>query len=210
METILPQIIFTLSMGIFLLAIFMHVVRQNTTLVNLYLVQSLALSFLLILFAMQNNEQILFLTAFLTIVIKVILAPAFFYRLINKEEVHFTSSAYLSTPLTLISIMAITGFAYSPILNSLHAPLIVSSIFISLFLIINRKGALSQIIGVLSLENGIVLLAALLQLRQSFILELGITFDIVIWILIAAIFITMLHKQFGSIDISKMNKLKEE
>ena len=84
METILPQIIFALSVGIFLLTIFMHAVRQNTTLVNLYLLQSLLLSFLLILFAIERKEQMLFITAFLTILIKVSVAPAFFYRLINK------------------------------------------------------------------------------------------------------------------------------
>jgi len=68
----------------------------------------------------------------------------------------------------------------------------VATIMISLFLIINRKGALSQMLGILSLENGIVSFALFAGLEQNPGLQLGITFNILIWIIIATVFISMI------------------
>ncbi len=85
----------------------------------------------------------------------------------------------------------------------------VATIMISLFLSINRKGALSQMLGILSLENGIVSFALSAGLEQNPGLQLGITFNILIWIIIATVFISMMFRQFGSLDVTTMKKLTE-
>jgi hydrogenase-4 component E len=89
-------------------------------------------------------------------------------------------------------------------------PLALAAIFISIFLSINRRGALSQIIGVLSLENGIIALTAFLGITESSGLDIGVSFDIAVWVVIAALFLSMMYKQFGSLDVSKLKELKEE
>ena len=86
----------------------------------------------------------------------------------------------------------------------------LASLLISLFLIVNRKGALSQIIGVLSLENSIVAFVFFAGLEQSPTLQLGMMFDITVWIVIATVFISMINKHFGSINVTEMNYLKED
>ena len=88
--------------------------------------------------------------------------------------------------------------------------LAVAMMLISVFLIINRKGALSQMIGVLSLENGIVSFACLAGLEQTPGLQLGIIFDILVWVIIATVFASMVYKQYGSLDVTAMTHLKEE
>ena len=121
-------------------------------------------------------------------------------------------------PLTLIAVAAIAAAAHSrvfgPLVNSVPAnqrllSLALSSLFISLFLIVNRKGALSQIIGILSLENSILVFAFFAGLEQSPALQIGILFDIFVWLIIATVFISMLYKHFGSLDVTKMKHLKD-
>jgi len=68
---------------------------------------------------------------------------------------------------------------------------------------------LSQIIGILSFENSIVVFAVFANLEQSAALQLGIVFDIFIWIMIASVFISMLYKHFGTLNVSSMKNLKD-
>ena len=81
--------------------------------------------------------------------------------------------------------------------------------FLSLFLIINRKSALSQIVGILSLENSIVAFAIFAGLEQSLSLQIGILFDISVWLIIATVFMSMMYTHFGSLDVTDMKKLKD-
>ncbi len=228
----LAFITITLDMVMFLLTVFMHTMRKNEILVSLYLLQSLALSIFLTATSFEGNllsgipenfDLFLFFAAGLTLIVKVIFAPALFFRLTKRYRYYFSSDTYLDTPWTLVSALVISFFSYflmslhlpsanfasvSPILG--YSPLHLAGILLSLLLIVNRKDALSQILGILALENWIVFIAALSGLRHTFGLELAITFDILVWIIIALAFIAMVERHFGSMNVSGMTHLKEE
>ncbi|MBI2577941.1 MAG: hypothetical protein HYV77_03865 [Candidatus Wildermuthbacteria bacterium] len=220
MSIFLSPIFLSIPIIAFLSVIFMNLARRNEVLINLYILQSLAVFLGLLKMAFQHAEISLILVAALTIVVKGVAAPMFFYHLVKKQKVQSSATAYLSTPLTLLVLMGLTVFAYSKQFDSVaflagnglgaYLPLVFSSILISLVLIINRKGAFSQIIGILSLENSIVLLASFIGLQYPISLELGILFDIAVWVVVATVFIALLHKHFGSLNVTDMKRLKEE
>lgn len=204
--TILPSITFFAAL-IFLLALLMNLVRKNTTLVWLYLFQSLATGLALVALASAQDATGLFIAAILTLATKAIMAPAFLLWLIRRYSAHFSASSYLSLPLSLLALAGITAFSYSFLSASVPAfseergvPLLIASVFIAFFLMINRRGALAPIVGILALENGIVLIASVLGVEHSLGLEVAIAFDIAIWIAIAAGFLTMMYRQFGTLD----------
>ena len=139
-------------------------------------------------------------------------------KLIKKHNLKFLLKKYVSLPVTLIIVAILTLFAHSkvfePLVNNIPAngqflSLALSAFFISFFLIINSKGAISQIISVLSFENSIVIFAFFAGLEQTFALQIGILFDIFIWIIVATVFISMIYKHFGSFDVTKMKELKD-
>jgi len=213
------QIFLQFLLGImFLTIIFLHLSKKNFLASIAYGLQSLVImSFFLNSFFETNNLTIL-LVVFLILIVKVVLAPLFFIRLIKKNALAFSVSTYLNTPLTIISIAILTFIAYYqkffPLTNIVPADqdslsLALSAIFLSLLLIINRKGALSQILGVLSLENSIVAFVIFAGLEQNPALQIGIIFNIGIWILIATIFMSMILKHFGTLNVSSMNNLKD-
>jgi len=202
----------------FLTIIFLHLSKKNFSASIAYGLQSLVImSFFLNSFFETNNLTIL-LVVFLTLIVKVVLAPLFFIRLIKKNALAFSVSTYLNMPLTIISIAILTFIAhdqkFSPLTNIVPVnqdslSLALSAIFLSLLLIINRKGALSQILGVLSLENSIVAFVIFAGLERNPTLQIGIIFNIGIWILIATIFMSMILKHFGTLNVSSMNNLKD-
>ncbi|MDO8558770.1 MAG: hypothetical protein Q7R84_00350 [bacterium] len=191
--------------------------KKNSQLVSLYAGQSILTVALLYFSSPDGLPYYLALTLLITLIVKVLAAPYFFMKFIKKSQMKFASNVYLNTPLTLMAIAALIVIAFSqfkPLTaaapgNENSLLLSIAIIFISFLLIINRKGALSQIFGVLSLENGIVSFAALAGLEETFSLRIGIIFDISVWIIIATIFVSMIHKQFGSLDVTTMKHLKD-
>jgi len=167
---------------------------------------------------LETKSISLFFVAFLVFVIKVIITPIFIVKLIKKHQLKFLVSTYTSMPVTLVVVTILAIIANSSFLvpltsiipsNQQSLSLALSSLFISLFLIINRKGALSQIIGVLSLENSIVAFAFFAGLEQTLALQIGIIFDIFVWMVIATVFISMIYKHFGTLNVSEMQHLKD-
>lgn len=203
---------------IFLTVVFLHISKKDFGAVIAYGLQSLAMVAILFSYFLQTHDISLLYMAAMILLVKVILAPIFFVRLIKKHALIFSVSTYLNTPLTLIVIAALTAMAHShkfiPLTSIVPAnhdilALALSTIFLALFLVINRKGALSQIIGILSFENAILAFGIFAGLEQSFGLQMGIIFDIFLWLIIATVFVSMLYKHFGSLNVTSMKHLTD-
>jgi len=198
--------------------VLLHIVKKKSVLAVIYGIQSFAIVLLLMCSSLHTGAVSLLLIALLVLVVKVILAPLFITRLIKKHNMKFLVGTYANTPLTLIIVAVFVAIAHSkaflPLVDIIPAnrellSLVLSALFISLFLLVNRKGALSQIIGVLSLENSIVAFGLLAGLEQTPALQIGIIFNLSVWIVIATIFISMIYKHFGSLDVTEMTHLKD-
>ncbi len=212
------QLLLVLESLIFLLAVFLHLSKKNKTLIVIYSLQSLALIALLVGIGIVEDAQGLLLAAGLTFVTKVVLAPIIFTRAIKHLDDRILTGSYLSTPLTLIVVLILLLLAYSDAFAPLAAlsahgsdivHLAFAGIIVSLFLTINRKGIVHQIIGVLSMENGIVALASIIGLEHTFAIELGIIFDVLMWTVGAAVFIALIHRHFGTLDTSVIKDLRD-
>ena len=202
----------------FLTLVSLHLTKKNFIATVSYAIQSSVIVLILLNSFFETKNIYIFIVILATLIVKVILAPLFFNRLIKKNAVVFSASTYLNAPLMLIIIAALTFIANSQKLtpltgivpgNQVLLSLALSSILLSLFLIINRKGALSQILGILSLENSILAFAIFAGLEQSIGLQIGVVFDIFIWIIIAFMFMSMVYKHFGSHDVTSMKNLKD-
>ena len=219
MNPLSSQFLFFLETVLLASVIFMYLTRKNFTVIFLYTIQSLIISGSLFYASLLEPSLLLMVAAIMTFLIKVIIAPFFFFRLIKKHRLQFSVSTYLNSPMTLIILALLIAFPYSRFFKPLAiiSPangdallLAMSMIFISIFLTINRKGALSQMAGILSMENAIVSFAYVSGLETTAAAQVGILFIIFIWIIIASVFASMIYHYFGSLDVSEMKHLKEE
>jgi len=203
---------------IFLTLVVMHLTKKNFVAVVAFSVQSFVLTLLFFASFLETNNASILLMVFFTLLIKVILAPMFFLRLIRENHLSFSVNTYLSMPITLVIIAVLTFMAHSskfvPLTQIVptHQVLLsiaLSSIFIALFLIVNRKETISQILSVLSLENSIVVFIIFAGLEQSPNLQIGILFNIFVWIMIATVFVSLVYKHFGSSNVTTMKNLTD-
>ncbi|MHB8828135.1 MAG: hypothetical protein ACYC6Q_01150 [Syntrophales bacterium] len=207
-----------LAMTIFLTTIFSHIVKRNIIITAVYGIQSSAIVLLLFRSFLETKSAAMLFIVILVAAIKVFLALRFFSGFVKKYETGLSSSAYLNLPLTLIVVAALSAFAHSRLFmplstivpgNAALLSLSIAGMLISLLLMINRKGVLSQIIGVLSLENAIVEFGLFAGLEQSPVLQLGIMFNILVWLIITTVFSSMIYRHFGTLETAAMKSLKE-
>jgi hydrogenase-4 component E len=207
------QLIFALV--IFLTVVIMNVAKKNNTLVTSYLIQSVMLVTLLGIKAFHEASFEVGLVAAVLFFIKVIIAPQVLRRVLHRSKAHLSASTYLNVPMTLLSMILLCIFAQSDIFSpfaSLTPPLrilLIGGMLISFFLTINRKGAISQIVGVLSLENCIFAFGYFLGLEQSAALEIGMLFDVFFWLIISSIFVRMILTHYGTLDVTELKALKK-
>ena len=195
----------------------LHLAHKNRNEALLYAVQSLAVVALLAYPLFGHFSAALLAVAVLTLLVKVVAAPLFFMRLVRRHDIKLTAKTYANVPATIALIVLILVLAGSGIFapvtdivpeNRDFLKFALAAIFVSLLLMINRRGALSQIVGVLSLENAIVAFAVLAGLEQSAVLQAGIIFDITMWLVVAVTMVSLVYRHHGSLDISKLKRLK--
>ncbi len=218
MDFLSPQILFFLETIIFVSVVALHLVKNKKTAVSAYIIQTAVLATLLISSYIGEASPLLYIALAATIAIKLVITPYFFFMLMRKHQLTFLVGSYCPMPLTLIIITALTALTRSTIfkeltlLNPIGQEFLLvpfATILISLFLIINRKGIFSQMLGYLSLENGIISFALFAGLEQNPGLQLGITVSILVWIIMATILASLIFRQFGSLDASEMKRLTD-
>lgn len=219
MESMLLQFALSLDLVAFVAVVLLHLVKSTKYTLRLYALQSAAVAGVLIILGISEGERGLVAIGFITLFAKVIVAPFFFSRLVRRFGHLIASASYLSTPATLAVLLGLIVFSASSTFSSLWTVSSVTpDVFIfnvamvlsAIFLLINRRGALAQIIAVLVLENSIVLFALFLGVKQTFALEMGIMFDVVLWMIIAYAFLVLVYRHFGSLDTREMRHLTED
>ena len=77
------------------------------------------------------------------------------------------------------------------------------------FLMINRRKAITQVLALLTMENGVMLAAIVLTTYgMPLVVEIGVFFDVVIAVMVLGILVFRIRETFASMDVSKLNELR--
>jgi hydrogenase-4 component E len=216
-ESLFPQLS-TLGSSVVLLFGIMLLWRKSLrAYIDAFQWQSAALAVMFVMIGYFDHDSKLFVVAVFFFVLKVLILPHYLKRMEKRfsdqrEErpyVNIVTSlvlcaflvilAYVITrPLVLVSTMSTRG----------GLPLAMGLIFVGLFTVVTRKKALTQILGFLVMENGVVLLAALATFGIPLIVELGVFLDVLMGFLVMQVFVYHIHDTFESIDIDQLTELK--
>lgn len=212
MRLVIPEFALTLAAAVFLLAVLLDVLHKTRTVIWLYLLQSLALAALMVVVGHANGIEHLYAAALLTLVVKVILLPWGLLRTIRVINASEAVSTHVSMPVSVAVSAVIAAVAFGLVqrftgladgMDSILA-LSVATVLTSLFLIINRKGVHSQMVGLLSIENGITVATLTVAGSFPFVVEIGVLFDLCMWSLIAVLFLYKIHETFGSVSTAHL------
>ena len=207
---------------VLVLQIMMVAQRGLVTNIRAFGVQSFLLACIGVTIAYFNHAPHIYAAAALTLVFKAILLPLILERLVAKIEIRQEIEPFINIPISVLVSGLLTLLAYV-VAESFHRPdeargaaslghntlaVAIALFLIGFFMMINRRKALTQVLGLLCLENGILLAAISLTYGMPLIVEIGIFFDVLVAALLLAILIFRIRETFDSMDVSRLSRLK--
>lgn len=207
------------AIGILLTAISINALGRIESWITAYTLNSWLLSILIFFVAVKNPEHHLFLASTLTLASKGVLLPFFLKSIVGqiKGTRTHTIETYLSNSVSLIISGIIIAIVYVSLgkgifvtgFSSFVLKISVAVILIGLFIMITRKSAITQIIGLLFMENGVFLAGFSLTFGMPTIVELGVVFDLLMIVIIMGVFMVQIKHKFSSTtsDVADMDQL---
>jgi len=206
------------AVGMLLMSMLAMTTTRIGQLLNAFALQSLLLAALAFIVASATGHTEIYIMGIVTIGVKVVTIPWFMRyttaRIKTGREVDSNIGIPASLLLSAVLIM-ISYFVTDPLVDSLGTitrnclALSMSVILIGLFMMVTRRKAMTEAVGLLMMENGLFLGVMSISYGMPLIVELGIFFDVLMAVVIIGIFALRISKTFDSIDTSFMRRLKD-
>jgi len=219
MTGVVAQLINLFAATMLLLAFAMISQRRILSLIHLFTMQGATLVASTAVVGYVTHQPHLYVSAGLTLVLKVILIPWILHRIIDRLNVRWDVETLINIPTTMLIGILLVIFAFNlalPIsqLSSSIARgtlgIALACMLLSFMMMITRSKAVPQIIGFLSMENGLFFAATAATYGMPMVVELGIALDVLVGILILGVFLFQIRERFDSLDIRHLEKLKED
>jgi hydrogenase-4 component E len=212
------QLLNTCAALLLLLSFAMLSQRRVVTLVNLLALQGALVCCATLLVAWRTGQIHLYVSAALTLGLKVIFLPWLLHRLIRRLEVYWDTEALINPSGTMLIAILVVVFAFGlaqPI-SALASTatrntigIAVAVILLAFLTMITRRKAMSQVVGFLSMENGLFFGAMSATYGMPMIVELGVALDVLVAMLVLGVFFFQIREQFDSLDLHHLESLKE-
>jgi len=192
--------------------------RRVVNLVNLLALQGTLLLVATLLLARRTGQPHLYVSALLTLALKVVFLPWLLHRLIRRLQVYWDSESLLNIPVTMLVgvLVVVFSFGLAQPISALASTATRNSIGIALAVVllsfltmITRRKAMSQVVGFLSMENGLFFGAMSATYGMPMIVEFGVALDVLVAVLVLGIFFFQIREQFDSLDLHHLESLRE-
>jgi len=216
---IAAQINSVLAALILLTAFGLLVQRRISGLLHIFAWQGLFLSVSTAIVGYTAGLHHLYISALLTLILKVFALPYILYVLIHRLKIHKEVEDIVNIPTTMLIGVALVIFSYhltapirelSTLVTRSTLAVALATVMLGLLMMITRKKAVTQIIGFLALENGLFFAATSATYGMPLVVELGVALDLLIAAFIFGIFFFQIRTTFDSLDLKEMEKLKED
>jgi hydrogenase-4 component E len=160
----------------------------------------------------------LYISAVLTLMLKVIFIPWMLKREVIQTNMHRDIEALHNKTMVMMSGASLMVFSYYVLHPIVHttAPVMLNALAVSLsvvllgmLLMISHRQAIAHVVGFMSIENGLFFAAIIATKGMPMVVELGIAFDVLVAAVLFGIFFLHIRTSIDSLDVDLLNKLNE-
>jgi hydrogenase-4 membrane subunit HyfE len=198
-------------------ALFSVTIRGLVAGVWLLVVQSALLALVAAVMAVSSGAGHMWAAALLTLVVRAAAVPAVLLWILRAVALRRETRPLLSTRHGLILAVALTLVAFFaagrlelsdafPARDAL--PVSLALIFIGLLLMVTRRKAVSQLIGLITIENGIFLAGLIATLGMPLFVEIGIFFDLLVAVGVTAVLTLRINEHFDTMNTDQLRRLR--
>jgi hydrogenase-4 component E len=208
-----------LCAGALVLASFMLLYQDRLAgLINTFALHALVVSISVAWQAHIQSAPHLYVTAAIALGIKALVIPLALHRIIRRLGIHRTIEPVVSVGQTMlagIGLVALSVMVMLPVtaqagtLAREDLAFALSVILLGLLMMISRRNAVSQVIGFMSIENGLIL-AATGAKGMPLVVEISVAFSILVALIVIGIFLFRIRERFETVDIHLLHEHRGE
>jgi hydrogenase-4 component E len=151
-------------------------------------------------------------TASLAFVVKGLVIPIFLHRLVRRLAIHRSVETVVGIGITMLLGIALVALAVQVTMPvAARSPLVwedlafaLSVVMLGLLLMITRRNAVSQVVGLLALDNGLMLAAAGAR-SMPFLIELSIAFSALVALIVFGVSLFRIRERFDTVDVQLLD-----
>jgi hydrogenase-4 component E len=166
--------------------------------------------------AFVQDAPHLYVTAAIALVFKAIIIPVALHRMIRQLGIHREIETVVGIGPTMLAGIGLVALAMvvmlrvTPEANPLareDLAFALSVLLLGLLVMITRRNAVSQVVGFMSLENGLVL-AATGAKGMPLVVEISVAFSILIAFIVIGVFLFRIRERFDTVDVRALDDFK--
>ena len=204
--------------GLVLVSFMLLYQDRMSGLVNIFALHAVVVSLSVAWQAYIQEAPHLYITAAIALGVKAFVIPLALHRIIVRLGIHKTIEPVVGIGLTMlagIGLVALSIMVMLPItaqagtLAREDLAFALSVILLGLLMMVSRRNAVSQVIGFMSIENGLIL-AATGAKGMPLVVEISVAFSILVALIVIGIFLFRIRERFETVDIHQLHEHRGE
>ena len=204
---------------VLVISILMAGCRRLETMVRLFVVQSFGLVLIMLFAGIISHSKDTLLISGITFFGKCFLIPWILMFVLQKIKINREVETYIGLPTSMLLICCLIALVFQlttnievmkgvQVLSTNLLSASISTILIGLFIMMTRKKAFAQIMGLYIMENGILALTVDTIFEMPLVVEMGIFLDLLIGVLVMGIWVYRIKQSFDTINVEELRTLK--
>jgi hydrogenase-4 component E len=186
-------------------------------LLNIFALHATVLALSVAWQAYVQDAPHLYITAVIALAVKAIIIPVALHRIIARLGIHRAIETVVSIGPTMLAGMGLVALSMVVMLRVTadadalareDLAFALSVLLLGLLMMVTRRNAVSQIIGFMSLENGLIL-AATGAKGMPLVVEISVAFSILVAFLVIGVFLFRIRERFDTVDLHALDRFQE-
>jgi len=186
------------------------------SLLNIYALHALVLAASVAWQAFIQDAPHLYITAAIALIFKAMVIPITLHRIIVRLGIHREIDKAIGIGITMLAGIGLVALSMVVMLRVTQEadPLAredlafaLAVVLLGLLMMVTRRNAVSQVVGFMSLENGLVL-AATGAKGMPLVVEISVAFSILIAFIVIGIFLFRIRERFDTVDVQAMDRFR--
>ncbi len=209
-----------LAGGLVLVSFVLLYQERIFALLNVFALHALVLSASVAWQGLIQQAPHLYITAGIALVLKAFIIPVALHRMVMRLGIHRSIETVVGIGPTMLAGIGLVALSMVVMLKATIAadagPLAredlafaLSVVLLSLMMMVTRRNAVSQVVGFMALENGLILAAAGAK-GMPLVVEMSVAFSVLVAFIVIGVFLFRIRERFDTVDVQALDAFRGE
>lgn len=218
MESYAYDIAHMLAGGMVMVSFMLLYQDRMDGLINVFALHALVLSLSVAWEAMVQHAPHLYVTAAIALIVKAIVIPMALRRIVRRLRIDRTVDTVVGIGPTMLAGIGLVALSMALMLQITTAvdalarqdlAFALSVILLGMLMMVSRRNAVGQVVGLMSMENGLILAAAGAK-GMPLVVEISVAFSVLVAFMVIGIFLFRIRERFDTVDVQVLESFRGE